>query len=212
MEATLFGFNATIVAKSFNPSIFRESWLVREAGLVDMQPGYVFTEQAVRVSCPRYTLVVVPQNLHFTPADDSQAQDVIQASLVPIVNSLMHTPFKAVGINFIWHLDPGEEPIATASRRLFHKPNSAFSCEFESADASFGAYMSKDLDNCRLKLDLKPVRTEQKKLIQCAFNYHQDVDGEGSASTIVSVLEEWQEFADISKRIATAIAGDNHNG
>jgi len=218
MESQLYGFNATIIAKSFNPSILRESWLIEQGFLSqgDLRDAYIFSDEAVQFGTSRYSLVLIPQHLQFRPADREHSKDTIDQILSPMVRLLPHTPFRAVGINFIWHLDPGSEPLSSATRRLFCKNDSEFWRHFSADDAQFGAYMSKGLDCCRLKLETRPVVVhrgdQQAEVIQCAFNYHRDVDADNGSDDVVVLLKRWAELDRTSEEITQTIAGEARDG
>jgi hypothetical protein len=216
MKRSLIGFNAVVVARVFNPSIIRESWLLREGLLLEgeLQPGYVFTEQVAQIPTPRFNIVVVPQQLQFAPSGRETAKDVVDGVLSKIIEKLQHTQYTAVGINFVWRLDAEpEETIMAASRRLFLSGASPLAAEFSAEDANFGFYASKDVGKeCRLKLDIKPMHTihptgGREHFLNAAFNFHCDVAEENAASQIIEALSRWSEFEELSARMVDTLVG-----
>jgi hypothetical protein len=211
MKLSLESSNVTIVANSFNPSVLRESWL-RDRNLLrddDLAPGYVFTPQAVHVPTARFTLTIVPQFLIFAPLV-ADAAALTQEIVGPIVRALPHTPFSGVGLNFQWQIDPEGETIAALSRRLFAQASFVLASDFESDDAQFGLYMSKDLPGSgRLKLDMKPIITEPTKLkrLTFVFNFHSDASGDTAAAAIEAFVNRWAEFSTMAEGMMNRVVG-----
>jgi hypothetical protein len=87
-------------------------------------------------------------------------------------------------------------------RSLFYNSSSRndFYQEFDEKDARFGAYFSRDLSTCRMKLDIKPVTLMDRSMapkgeaLQFAFNFHLDLArSQEPAVEIQGMLERWNE-------------------
>lgn len=155
---------------------------------------------------------MTPQQLQFTPRGaEEQQQDIIVERLGRLVETLPHTPYHAVGLNFIWYFDPGEIGVRTFSRRLFFAERSALYRAFDVEDARFGGYLSKDSLGARLKLDVKPITVtgEQScERMQFMFNFNLDVKGEPNpAHSVVELLTRWHEAYQESARIMETVGG-----
>ena len=213
VERTLVGFNATIVAQSFNPSIVREAWLMKRGLLAEgsIAPGFVFSDQVVRVPTERFSLIVVPPQLQLAPTTREIAAEVMRDVLAPLVLALPHTPMSAAGINMIWHIDPGTESVESLTKRLFAPKGLDLADEFGTADARFGCYMSKDLGLCRLKLDIKPVALktvdDTRRLLQCAFNFHRELSPDEAPKEICELLDHWAEYDGLSEHLTDKVVG-----
>jgi hypothetical protein len=113
-----------------------------------------------------------------------------------IVRTLPHTPYRALGLNFSWHLTPNDGDIAGLTRRLFFDPNRALYRQFDVENAHFGGYLSKDVAGFRLRLDIKPIlvptAAEPENRLQFGFNFHRDL-GEAAAGQIEEGLQRWNE-------------------
>jgi hypothetical protein len=215
MRRELVGSNVVIVAQHFNPSVASQLWLVR-TGLVaeeDFEPGCIFTEGLVQVCSRRFVLLVTPEQLQLVPkVPEDEQGELIAQTVGTLVHTLPHTPFRAVGINFIWHLVPDDGDVCSLTRELFFIPDRPLFRDFDVADANFGGYLSKDLFGFRLKLDVKPIMTPQlqetppEHRMQCLFNYHADLpQGEEAVDTIERLLHHWPEAAEVSRRMAETI-------
>jgi len=207
------GASLVIAAHHFNPSVFSQLWLVRNnvAGEGEFRPGCLFSDQAVNVEAESFALLVVPPQLQFVPKGPPEGQgDLVRAKVGTIVRALPHTPYSAVGVNFIWHLTPDDGNIPAATRALFYVSGRRLWREFDREDARFGAYLSKDIFGCRLKLDVKPVIKHaagtKSEVLQFAFNFHSDVPQEGNrvVEAIEGHLAKWDE----AKAEATRIVQD----
>jgi len=209
MSLTLVGANAVIVAQQFNPSIISQLWLVRNGLMLedDFRSGCVFSDMVAHVHARQFKMLVVPEQCQFSPAvvrDDEQ--ELVVDKVGTIARSLPHTPFRAIGLNFVWHLHPEGHDAQAISRELFFVNDRPLYQEFAAEDARFGAYMSKDALGGRLKLDVKPLTVQQEgqdeERIQFAFNLHRDVGHlEDPVASIEETLHRWSEARDESARI-----------
>src|SRR3954452_10956137 len=106
MSIQLAGSNVIIAARQFNPTVFSQLWLVRNELLAeeDFGPGYLFSEAVVQMATPQFLMLVVPSQLQFSPTDQVEDQQaLIRGKVGRIVERLPHTPYVAVGLNFVWH-------------------------------------------------------------------------------------------------------------
>src|SRR5207248_54900 len=100
-----------IAARQLNPSVFNQLWLVRNelVGEGELEPGWVFTEPLVQVRTRQFVLLVVPEQLQFVPLIEGEAvEHLIMDKVGRIVTRLPHTPYTAIGFNFVWHMVPEE--------------------------------------------------------------------------------------------------------
>jgi hypothetical protein len=216
MSLQLANANVVIVAHQFNPSVFSELWLVRNRLLQeeDREIGCVFTDPLVNVRSREFNLLATPDQVQFAPRGPAEGhQELILAKVGAIVELLPHVPYHAVGLNFVWQFDPAPETVAGASRRLFFVPERRVFRQFDTEDAQFGTYLSKNSLGCRLKLDIKPVMVttiEENEMrvspaITFGFNYHLDVvSEENPPMRIREMLAQW----DVAKAEAEQIARD----
>lgn len=211
MPWTKAGSVVVLVAHQFNPSIITQTWLVRN-GLLneeEMQPGYVFTDMFVQVRSNRFNLLVLPDQLQFVPtvAEDDE-QNVISEKVGIIVRILPHTPYRAIGLNFSWHLIPRDANVARLSQELFFNPEKPLYRLFNASNAHFGAYLSKDVLDFRLKLDVKPILIAQgegkENRLQFLFNFHADLT-DNPADQIQRYLVRWNDVKRESEAIVDAI-------
>ena len=129
-----------------------------------------------------------------------------------MIRALPHTPYSGVGLNFVWHVQPEDADICALSRRLFYLPDSPVFQALATDDARFGAYLSKNMLGCRLKLDIKPItrRSEEEttELLQFAFNFHLDVPGEEENVVVRMIgqqLERWNEAREEAVQIVQCV-------
>lgn len=221
MQRELAASAVVVVANVFNPSIVSQVWLVRNGllGVDELPPnsGSVFADALVQVVTPYYTLVVTPEQLQFVPSPrESEPERLIQDKVGRLVETLPHTPFRAIGLNFTWHTKPVEDDEARQlERRLFYRGDSPLCREFDTPDAHFGAYLSKNFHGFRLRLDVRPITGHMrdgsdKQVLQMQFNYHADIDpGEDAVPRIRELLGRWCEVSDEARRLVDVILGGN---
>jgi hypothetical protein len=213
MPYQLAGSNVVVAAHHFNPSVFSQIWLARTGILreEDISPGFLFSDQVTNAESHEFGLLVVPPQLQFVPKVSSEKQAALISEKVgAIVEALPHTPYTAIGLNFFWHAEAESDGVPALTRRLFFVAEKPI-CEFFNTDDSrFGAYFSKDVLGCRLKLDIKPITLEtpqgKTECLQFAFNFHLDIPQEngGAIRLIRDQLGRWDEARGQSGRIVEA--------
>lgn len=211
----LVSANATVAAGNFNPTVFNQHWLVLNQVLSAedlQQPGSIFTDMIVQAQGRDFTLVVLPQQFVIvarTPATFPGAQ--ARETVGRIGRLLSHTPFIAIGLNFVWQTDPVVTPGAL-SRDLFAKPSGLYG-EFASEDSRFGAYLSKDVGPVRMRLDIRPIhdnRTVSRvERLQFTFNFERSLQDEAEkADVIEETAGRWDEYRAMSDRIVRLALGE----
>ena len=204
--------NVVVAAHQFNPSIFKQLWLVKNhiVDEDDFGDGCLFSDPAVKVESGRFGLLVVAPQLQFVPKVPPEEQEqLIVEKVGAMVQALPHTPYTAVGLNFFWHLRPEDSDVPALTRELFHVPKKPLFRQFESEGSRFGGYFSKDILGCRLKLDIKPIflppeeEGENNEVLQFAFNFHLDVpqEGDDAVRCIERQLGHWNEARDAATQI-----------
>ena len=211
-----------VVAQNFNPSVTSQLWLVRN-GVVpegEFLPGCIFTDVLVQVRTRRFSLLFTPEQFQFvsTPGEDD-TQALMRETIGRVIETLPHTPYtpyRALGLNFTWHLFPDGGDVAALSRQLFFVPERPLFRDFDVPDASFGSYLSRDLLGFRLKLDVKPVAVTPpgngpEQRLQLLYNFHADLpEGEQTVARLQEHLRRWGEAADMARTSAASIGeGDD---
>jgi hypothetical protein len=212
MAATPVDQNSVVIAQNVNATIFSQLWLV-EKGLVgrdEFGDGCVFSPGFCQVQTASYSLLVLPDRMQMTIYQNaSDPQATVRNLLGKIVEFLPETPYRAVGLNFNWHLTyPDGSPEHSTRRWFFHE--NAISTAFGSADCRFGAYYSKDVfDGVRLRLNASPIVHEGQQLLGLAFNFNRDLAPPRVAKDdILGLLGRWNEAAEMAKGIALSLGGD----
>ena len=124
MSWTQAGAAAVVVAQQFNPSVVTQIWLLNNHILAgdDFLDGSIYTDFVVQVRSRPFHMLVLQDQLQFVPAVEvpvAEQEELIVAKLGAIIQLLPHTPYRALGLNFSWHLTPARDDIGAFSRRLF---------------------------------------------------------------------------------------------
>ena len=194
----LVGQNLVIVAKNFNPTIIGENWLVKKEIIQasDKQPGSIFSDVVSQLQTAEFSLTVMPEQLLFNPVS-LESQPLVTSKIGKIVEELKETPFNALGMNFIWHVNSTDKSIEDFSRQLFYNESIGIAKKLSAPNTKFGYYVSAEVLGFRLKLEVKPVDvtspTGKSSQIQFAFNYHRDLTQDDKAREIIALLPKWQE-------------------
>ena len=204
--------NVVIIARQFNPSIISQHWLIKNNILAedDFEDGSVFSPVMVNVQSTVCHILVLPDQLQFSPKTNSESeQALLNSKLGDIIKLLPHTPFVAAGINFSWHVNRNDMSLSTLSRKLFFRADDPLCQAFNTEDARFGSYMSKDVIGCRLKLDVKPVTINLPEgtieRLQFAFNFHRELTENNGVDGIVDLLTKWDSAQKMAFDIVNSI-------
>lgn len=208
--------SVVILAQSFNPTIFNQHWLVSNKFIneANIEPTSIFSQNLANIITPNYNLLVLPEQLQFNSITESVTfNNDILCTLVPIIEKISETPFKAVGINFNWFIKDNSKSMQVFTKELFFNTNSKLFSEFDSDDSRFGAYMSKNFNNTRLKLDIKPVQiinniTDHNisEYLNYNFNFHLDLNQIDTAVIdLVNTIKAWESFKFESEKIVELI-------
>lgn len=184
----LMARNVVVAAQWFNPSILTQIWLVKNGVMAesDFASGCVFSDSGSQVQATDFSFLVVPELLQFSPGsklDAQREQSLVSDTIGGIVRALPHTPYRGVGLNFIWHEAAEEPAVNDMTRKLFFRSHEPLYAAFDSPTSRFGGYLSKDFQGMRLKLDIKPISVKYggdepkppEHRIQFSFNFHRDL-------------------------------------
>ena len=169
----------------------------------------IFTPQFAQVATERFEVIAFPDRLQFSPLGDGDRAATANESLPLLVNGLPHTPYTAIGINFTWNTDPLASKTCAATRKVFFPPESILAKDYESPDARFGAYFSKDAFGARLKLTVLPQLPSKNdwehEFVQLSFNLHLDLAPEAAVDQIIGLLGHWADAKQSCHAIAQKI-------
>lgn len=216
MAMQIAASSVVVLAQHFNPSVVGQYWLVKNniVSPDEIQVGAVFTDMFVQVPTRDFNLLITPENCQIavsTHVAAEKQQGLVIDHLGKIVELLPHTPYTAVGVNFVWHFFP-DDGIEVACRRFFFSKGVALHQLFDASDARFGGYLSKNWKSFRLRLDARPIIMslpdgQQRELIQLAFNYHRGVLGLPQPwQDVLDTLKEWDAARENSLSIVDSIA------
>jgi len=201
-----------VIRAQFNISIFNQFWLV-EKGIfsqIDFQENpYTFTPLISQGESKFFHLTVVPDRLILNIKPDAEkVQKIISDKTVKIVEELPHLRYTAIGFNHNY-ICTSEDNVENVSRALFFSENKPLSKIFDTPDARYGAYYSKDFLGCRLKLDFKPVDYVKDEIleagIRCNFNYHLQLNDNSKIQDIIEFLNRWEEMVKETNIILKAL-------
>jgi hypothetical protein len=208
---TLNDSNIVLIAKNLNPSIFSQLWLVKQ-GIIfenEFKQGSFFTPPAVNILTEVFSLLVVPERLQLAFFKHEHEWEIAKRVIGVVVESLPHTPYTAIGFNFNWSIEPGnEKEFPSNLKRLFLSGKNPLAKDFDVDDARFGIYMSKNIIDMRLKLDIKPVimtSPVNKEFLQLNFNFHKDVKDD-AVRIIIETLSNFTIAADMSKEMVVEVS------
>lgn len=114
---------------------------------------------------------------------------------------------NAAGVNFHFYKFTKHQT-QNLSKKYFYSENNLINKFFDGEDVNYGYYISKNYNNARLKLDIKPATVQNlesninEKLIQFQFNFHVDFEN-NSKDVLYSVIEKYENYYEEAKKIIT---------
>ena len=207
-------FNVVVVAKTFNPTIFSQLWLLRNEIFPEehLKNDFIYTPMAVSVTTPEVGFLAVPGRIQLSFVGETpNYRALIDKTIGAIVQVLPHTPFHAVGFNMVWNLTAkNSDDFSTINRRLFLSPENPLTKSSDDPDCRFGFYLSKNLAIGRMRLDIKPLIATATKVegLQLIFNFNRDLQEEDKIDQILDFLKSWDMAISLSSDMVNAV-GDS---
>ena len=191
--------NIVIVAHEFNLATMNSIWFYKNNIFSeDELKGNISTPLLFEVHSKEFMFRIDPQRIQFSIFSKTEKlEEMMLSKINKIINLIPNSPFSAIGFNFTYHYYSKEQDAGQLSKELFYFKDSKLAQEFNTDDARFGAYFSKNIDEFRLKLDIKPVPLTQKSIrderIQFSFNFHKAINVNENYNTILVFLKKWKE-------------------
>lgn len=207
----LLSQNVVIVTQDINTTMFNQYWFIQNGifSPEEILSDSIFIPGLTNLSTQECNLVITPNQIQFNvkSVDSSIGCECITKKLIRIIERISGIQMKAVGLNFIWKIFKDNIDVPQFSKELFYITNSNLHQAFNVKDARFGTYLSKDFFQSRLKLDIKPVKSEETgepiEFILAAFNFHKDlaIDNAISTAQLLEQLNNWSLYSNESNRI-----------
>lgn len=197
----LTGKNIKLVAKGFNPPLFTEYWLKKEKFIPDeceISPPPISTPQFTQISSKKFNLLVLPDQLQFSITDDPKIGIGFFKTLTEKIHSLS---FMAMGFNFDYFV-----PDKEIKHGFFFVPQNKLFQEFKVRDAKYGAFLTKNFENSRLSLSVKPVKAKDPQGVESNvyhynLNYHFELTKGDGKAIITSSITNWKKYFSYSEKL-----------
>jgi len=223
MKSVFTDSSIVIVANDLNLSIFKPLWLVKNKILLEeeIQGDMVFSPVTVQIPTDRFIFSVLPNRVQMSiPRHINNAYPDIKRVLEGVINTLPHTPYTAVGLNFHYMIDcENQTKFYTWDKKLFASELAKKVVPADNGNARFGSYFSFDVLEARLKINITPTKANEnikelceswqkdQELIKVDFNLHHSVqDDSATVNTVINTLEKWNEILSLTQEITKMIS------
>jgi hypothetical protein len=187
MSIEFMGANAVVLATPpFDPALFSQVWMIERLKITPdefINPVTIQTPLVFHAPTKRFSLLVIPERIQLNlPAErksDGEGEgDMVRRIMHEILMRVPQFSSPGAGLNFNWVVKGDGRPNSETTRKLFFAPEKPFFRLFESDDACFGAYASKQFKGIRLRVDAKPVHepNNERNGTQTIFNFNFNVD------------------------------------
>ena len=184
----------------FNPSKFEKYFFIKNNlfNEEDILPESQFHSQLTQVLTVKYNILILSNQIIVTFLEKESADLEINDFLKSFLTKIEIHDINLMGFNFDYAIEFENTVLTNAfSRQSFSNSNSdLYTKFFNSEDAAFGAYMSKDFKDSRLKLDIKPAKVQEigkdqipKNVILFSFNLNFEIKNKGI--TISQLIEDY---------------------
>ncbi len=216
------GSNAVVLAppppeRQFDPAKFSQIWMIQQ---LHVDPND-FVDPGAAVHAPflfnqattQFNLLVVPERIQLMFAPHQEEGGTVKRVMLESLLQVTRIPYSAAGLNFNWLIHANKYPNSVISRKLFFAEGNPFFREFDTPNACFGAYASKDYLGTRLRVDAKPLLVEGSSEVDPRgvlfnFNFHKELVEENRLDPIRELLDLWdQARAEASRIIEDINAG-----
>lgn len=200
-ETSSAGKNIKIVAQGFTPPLFTEYWLKKEKFIpedIEITPGAISSPQFIQISSKKFFLLVLPDQLQFNITDDSKLGiDFIKA----VTEKVPALKYIAMGFNFDYLV-----PENKIKHGLFFVPANKLFQEFKVLDAKYGTFLSKNFEESRLSVSVRPIKASDPKNVTSDvyhynINFHFDLIKSDPKSIIISSLNKWSTYKNYSEKL-----------
>ncbi len=213
MDKSLIANGFVVINNGLDLSNLNSYWLVSNDILKeeDLNRNHVFTNNFIQINLNKYTFTLNNNSIILTINNNYSEQDYNEGveKLIFLLKKIKNTTNLSCGINFNWVLDGlKDDEYFELSKKLFFVKDNALYEDFADGSPCFGAYMSKDFQGSRLKLDIKPIHSpEDKKLgtLHFNFNFHRDLIDSSSLEELSNYLIQWKIYKDKSESLVIKI-------
>ena len=194
-----------VLVGNFNPSYFDKYFFIKNgiASEEEILKNSVFNALGVmQLVCDKFSVVINTNQIIISaqhPVHKDVEIDKLMRTLIEAGNLLN---LKALGFNFHWFLWDESKSFNELSKELFYNNNNKmFTDIFNTNDSMYGAYVSKDIKESRLKLDIKPVNTPELNAINFQFNFHFEIRDKSTSSEATEYLNDYNFYVDACDKI-----------
>jgi hypothetical protein len=173
MESQILNKNIVFIGE-FKPSLFDKLYFIKKQIISEDEflPTSLFLPDLTIIETKNYLLDI---NSNRFTISYKNLEDKNLPNPLNIEKALEESKVNAFGFNFkidIFIDDKNE------TKKYFYFEDNRLNKFFDSENSAYGYYVSKDLENCRLRLDIKPVQLQkitENLLIDAIdfnFNFH----------------------------------------
>ena len=203
---TLTQATAVLAGNKFNPSIFQQLWVL-ENGILERDEfgtDSLYTPAAVNIINANFELLVIPERVQLvTRTAFEHMPEYLLRVIGSILDRLPHTPLRALGFNFEFLVEPhSQDQYAKTLRHLFVCEANPLAKEFLAEDSRFGMYLSKEMFDSRLRLNVTPISLNGKELLKLSFNVERNISRPEAAKEL---LPRWPEVFEYVNRITQLV-------
>jgi len=199
MESQILNKNVVFIGE-FKPTLFDKLYFIKKGIISEEEflPNSLFLPDLTIIETDNFVLEINPNRFTIS-------YKIIENKELPNVSNiekaLVESKVNAFGFNFKIVIFIEDK---SATKNYFYFEENKLNKFFNTENTAYGYYVSKDLENCRLKLDIKPVQLQkinENSLIDAIdfnFNFHFE------NSNYSEELKKFKSYEDLTLDIINA--------
>jgi hypothetical protein len=189
------------IPSKFDKYYFLKNDIFEESDILDSS---VFSTEFCQLSTNKFSLLILPNQLVLTELVPENTE--VLSNTIEKISFTSDFVASAMGYNVHYYMY--DDNIKELARKYFYNENISLAKNFfDTEDANFGYYASKNFKDSRLKLDIKPNilkhhnDNREENILIFAFNFHRDLNIADYKNVISNSLKELESYGVEIKKI-----------
>jgi hypothetical protein len=203
-----------VVVGQFNPLEFDRYFFIKNGFFLDedISDKSIFSDFQAHLVATNFSLTVNKDRLQLADLSNESKYVLVDIAIKLLQLLKKPTVINAVGINFHWFLSDNNSSIESISKKVFYsKEIPLFENFFNNDDVAFGTYVSKNVKDSRLKLEVRPIiainikNQIEQQLLQWIFNFHIQLPESTTHLDTIKYIQDFEYYKNESFQIISIV-------
>jgi len=196
-----------VIIGEFKPSVYDKYFFIKNKLIPEEKfndETFYITPKFCRLDTEEISIDIDTERVAIINKLDSvKAKDIAHKIISESENKI-----KAVGLNFKWFIFI-DKSIPEYTQEIFYSPNNKIiNNHFNTKDVAYGYYVSKEFNDSRMRLDVKPMRLKEvdsnidESVMVYDFNFH--IEEQNNFDIHAKALENYLKYEKEVKNIISS--------